>query len=95
MSVERYLYVPTTTGQLPYLSHGLFNVAGFEPIVKYVERFVQARDGGRHLDEALSPLEKAQNTARIAHVESTLGDLVVRVPIFQVPLACRHSLSGP
>ncbi|GJE90718.1 glutathione S-transferase family protein [Phanerochaete sordida] len=62
------------SGQLPYLSHGLHQVAGFEPIVKYVGRL--ALDGKRDLDEELSPLEKAQNAARVAHIESSLGDLV-------------------
>ncbi|EKM55137.1 uncharacterized protein PHACADRAFT_120191 [Phanerochaete carnosa HHB-10118-sp] len=59
---------------LPYLSHGLHKVASFESIVKYVERL--AFEGRRHLDEDLGPLEKAQNAARVAHVESTLGDFV-------------------
>lgn len=48
-------------------------MSGFESIVKYATHL----NGGKNLDDVLSPREKAQNVARIAHVESMLGDLVV------------------
>ena len=63
-------------GQLPYLTHGTHSIAGFEAIAKYTAQM--ARNGGHHLDESLHSNEKAQNTARVSHVESSLGDLVVR-----------------
>ncbi|KAJ3535183.1 hypothetical protein NM688_g7015 [Phlebia brevispora] len=63
------------SGQLPYLTHGLRRVASFESIVKYVSRL----EGVRQLDTSLSVAEKAQATARIAHVEAELGDFVAHV----------------
>ena len=56
------------------MTHGLRNVATFESIAKYVDHL----DGARHLDEDLGPVEKAQITARVAHIVSEFGDLVVR-----------------
>ncbi|KIP12234.1 hypothetical protein PHLGIDRAFT_98144 [Phlebiopsis gigantea 11061_1 CR5-6] len=63
------------SGQLPYLSHGLHSVSGFELIVKNAAHLAN----GKQLDDVLTPADKAQNAARIAHVESTLGDLVAHV----------------
>lgn len=60
-------------GQLPYLSHGLHTVSGFESIVKYAVHL----NGGTNLDDVLSSTKRAENVARVAHVESVLGDLVV------------------
>lgn len=62
-------------GQLPFLTHGLHSVASFSSIAKYVSRL----EGAHQLDAHLSPTEKAQTIARVAHVESELGNLVVRV----------------
>lgn len=60
-------------GQLPYLSHGLHSVSGFESIAKYAAHL----NGGTNLEDVLNPTKRAENVARIAHVESVLGDLVV------------------
>ncbi|KAL1947877.1 hypothetical protein VTO73DRAFT_13601 [Trametes versicolor] len=60
------------TGQLPFLTHGLYHASGLSPIVAYVRKLRHARE----LDAGLSPAQAAQLTARIAHVESCYGDLV-------------------
>lgn len=60
------------TGQLPYVTHGLHTVTGFHGIIKYILNITH-----NDLDAALNSLQRAQATARIAHVESNLGDLVV------------------
>jgi sorting and assembly machinery component 37 len=63
------------TGQLPYLTHGMHSVAGYHAIVKYIS------SGILH-DETLkklSSVQKAQSAARMAHIEASLGDLVVRI----------------
>ncbi|EIW60369.1 uncharacterized protein TRAVEDRAFT_145706 [Trametes versicolor FP-101664 SS1] len=60
------------TGQLPFLTHGLYYASGLSPIVAYVRKLRYARE----LDAGLSPVQAAQLTARIAHVESCYGDLV-------------------
>lgn len=61
-------------GQLPYLTHGTLTLAGLAPILAYVGKL----DGASNPDARLSPLEKAQATARIAHIETEGGDLTVR-----------------
>ena len=60
-------------GRLPFLTHGLHSVASLSSIAKYVSQLEDARP----LDAHLSAVEKAQITARVAHVERELGDLVV------------------
>ncbi|KAI8998652.1 hypothetical protein BD414DRAFT_552266 [Trametes punicea] len=60
------------SGQLPFLTHGLFHASGLSAIVAYVRRLPNARN----LDAGLSPVEVAQLTARVAHVDSSYGDLV-------------------
>ncbi|CAL1704596.1 unnamed protein product [Somion occarium] len=59
-------------GQLPYLTHGLHTESGLLAIQKFVEKL----DGVVSPDAGLSGVERAQNIARVAHVESELGDLV-------------------
>lgn len=66
-------------GQLPFLTHGQHSTSGFDAIVKYVTKL----PGGRSLDAALTTLERAQCTARMAHVESVYGDLVVSITFIQ------------
>ena len=63
------------TGQLPYLTHGLHTVTGFHGILGYVASIAK-----KDLNASLNIQQKAQITARTAHVESTLGDLVVNSP---------------
>jgi sorting and assembly machinery component 37 len=88
-----YTFNALFTGQLPYLTHGHHTVAPLSSIVKYVARLppasvppvVAEADTPEptfvaDVDALLSPLERAQRTAWIAHVESALGDLVVRCP---------------
>ncbi|KAI0374872.1 hypothetical protein BV20DRAFT_1048881 [Pilatotrama ljubarskyi] len=60
------------SGQLPLLTHGLYHASGLSSILAYVRRLHYAR----HLDAGLSSVQAAQLTARIAHVESSYGDLV-------------------
>ena len=80
LSTEPFL----DAGQLPYLSHGLHNANTFPSIVKYVAQLPEARDP----NESLSALEKAQYAARVAHVESEYGDLVVRFYFALVVVRC-------
>ena len=61
-------------GQLPYLTHGLHHVSGFASIAAYVRKLPHARN----VDAGLGSVQAAQLTARVAHVESVYGDLVVR-----------------
>ncbi|KAI0688249.1 hypothetical protein BC835DRAFT_1408124 [Cytidiella melzeri] len=58
------------TGQLPYLTHGLHSATGYHAIVKHIS-------SRTHLDptSSLDPAQKAQISARVAHIESSLGDL--------------------
>lgn len=77
-------------GQLPYLSHGHHTVAPLSSIVKYVAALTPATvppvtEANRpepafsaDVDALLSTAERARRTAWIAHIESALGDLVVR-----------------
>ncbi|KAI0336518.1 hypothetical protein GY45DRAFT_1315908 [Cubamyces sp. BRFM 1775] len=60
------------TGQLPFLTHGLYHASGLSSIIAYVRRLPHARN----LDGNLTPVQAAQLTARIAHVDSSYGDLV-------------------
>ncbi len=62
------------TGQLPFLTHGTLTLAGLAPILAYVSKL----DGASNPDAHFSTLEKAQLTARIAHIETEGGDLTVR-----------------
>lgn len=64
-------------GQLPYLTHGLHSVAGFHAIVKYVAHTIL-----RDPSQSLGVAEKAQQAARVAHVESSLGDLTVSTSFY-------------
>ena len=86
----RYTFDAIFIGQLPYLTHGHHTVAPLSSIVKYVACLTPASipplvaetDASEppfsaDVDALLSPLERAQRTAWIAHVESALGDLVV------------------
>ncbi|KAH8116808.1 Tom37 C-terminal domain-containing protein [Phellopilus nigrolimitatus] len=76
-------------GQLPYITHGLACVASFPSIIKYIaglrrptetedEREERSGDdaGPTDLSAALSPQERAQQTAWLAYVSANLGDLV-------------------
>jgi sorting and assembly machinery component 37 len=77
-------------GQLPYLTHGHHTVAPLSSIVKYVATLAPASvlpvveaDApepafSADVDALLGPSERAQRTAWVAHIESALGDLVVR-----------------
>lgn len=79
-----------SSGQLPYLSHGHHTVAPLSSIVKYVAALTPAAvppvtgvDGSEpafsaDVDALLSTTERARRIAWIAHIESALGDLVVR-----------------
>ncbi|CDO68301.1 hypothetical protein BN946_scf184799.g28 [Trametes cinnabarina] len=60
------------SGQLPFLTQGLYHASGLSPIIAYVRRHPNARN----LDAGLSPVETAQLTARIAHIDASYGDLV-------------------
>ncbi|KAI0670402.1 hypothetical protein C8Q78DRAFT_1036004 [Trametes maxima] len=60
------------SGQLPFLTHGLYHASGLSPILSYVRRLHNARN----VDADLSPVQTAQLTARVAHVESNYGDLI-------------------
>ncbi|KAI0362076.1 hypothetical protein OH77DRAFT_1416275 [Trametes cingulata] len=60
------------SGQLPLLTHGLYHASGLSSILAYVRKVHNAR----HLDASLSSVQAAQLTARIAHVESSYGDLI-------------------
>jgi sorting and assembly machinery component 37 len=85
-ALKRFFFV----GQLPYLSHGHHTVAPLSSIVKYVAALTPATmppvtdaDGpepafSADVDALLSTTERARRTAWIAHIESALGDLVVR-----------------
>ena len=87
MRVKSYFFF---IGQLPYLSHGHHTVAPLSSIVKYVAALTPATvppvtdaDGSEpafsaDVDALLSTTERARRTAWIAHIESALGDLVVR-----------------
>lgn len=55
------------------MTHGLHHVSGFGPIVAYARKLPHAHN----LDSGLSSTQIAQLTARVAHVESTYGDLIV------------------
>ncbi|CCM02080.1 uncharacterized protein FIBRA_04157 [Fibroporia radiculosa] len=57
------------SGQLPYLTHGLHNVSSLTSIVHYVKNLPGALD----VDGSF---QKAQSAARIAHVQTTYGDLL-------------------
>ncbi|OCH88180.1 hypothetical protein OBBRIDRAFT_795451 [Obba rivulosa] len=63
------------SGQLPYLTHGLHSATTLPAIIKHVTHLGRARD----VDAALSPLEKAQSAARIAHIQAEYGDLVAHM----------------
>ncbi|KAL6300141.1 hypothetical protein BKA93DRAFT_803087 [Sparassis latifolia] len=63
------------SGQLPFLTHGMHNASTLPAIIKYVNHL----EGARDLDESLDSLEKAQNTALLAHVQSEYGDLVAHM----------------
>jgi sorting and assembly machinery component 37 len=79
-------------GQLPFLTHGHHTVAPLASIVKYVAALTPASlpavteaeaDGpelsfSADIDALLSTSERARRIAWIAHIESALGDLVVR-----------------
>jgi sorting and assembly machinery component 37 len=79
-------------GQLPYLSHGHHTVAPLSSIVKYVAALTPATvppviEGdapepafSADVDALLSTAERARRLAWIAHIESALGDFVVRCP---------------
>ncbi|KAI0780958.1 hypothetical protein BD413DRAFT_463285 [Trametes elegans] len=60
------------SGQLPFLTHGLYHAASLSSIIAYVRRLHHAHN----LDASLTPVQAAQLTARIAHVESVYGDLL-------------------
>lgn len=66
-----------SSGQLPFLTHGTLTLAGLAPILAYAMKFEQAVNPDAHL----SNLEKAQLAARIAHIESEGGDLLVRLSL--------------
>jgi sorting and assembly machinery component 37 len=94
LRIETFFFL----GQLPYLSHGHHTVAPLSSIVKYVAALTPATvppvtDGDERepafsadVDALLSTTERARRIAWIAHVESALGDLVVR---------CRQSAQVP
>lgn len=63
----------TPKGQLPFLTHGSITLSGLLSIVRYVSKL----SGAFVLDDHLSEAQRAQSTARVAHVQSELGDLVV------------------
>jgi sorting and assembly machinery component 37 len=76
-------------GQLPYLSHGHHTVAPLSSIVKYVAALTPATVPpvtadrsepafSADIDALLSTTERARRIAWTAHIESALGDLVVR-----------------
>ncbi|PIL23981.1 hypothetical protein GSI_13732 [Ganoderma sinense ZZ0214-1] len=60
------------SGQLPFLTHGLHHVSGLAPIAAYVRKLHNARN----LDAPLDTVQMSQLTARVAHLESSYGDLV-------------------
>ncbi|KAM5535176.1 hypothetical protein V8D89_011112 [Ganoderma adspersum] len=60
------------SGQIPFLTHGLRHVSGLAPITAYSRKLHNARNLDVHLDT----VQMAQLTARIAHLESSYGDLV-------------------
>lgn len=67
-------------GQLPFLVHEQHTVGSFPSIVKYVSGLRNSDPKtypNANLDANLSPREKAQRIAWLAHAESHLGDLVV------------------
>jgi sorting and assembly machinery component 37 len=90
LRVETFFFSFFFVGQLPYLSHGHHTVAPLSSIVKYVAALspvtvplVAEADGhepafSADVDALLSTTERARRIAWIAHVESALGDLVVR-----------------
>jgi len=62
------------SGQLPYFTHGLHSVTGFHAISKHVTAMA------RHDPVAsLTSVQKAQISAHVAYVESSLGDLTDHV----------------
>ncbi|KAI0086169.1 Tom37 C-terminal domain-containing protein [Irpex rosettiformis] len=62
------------SGQLPYLTHGLHSVTGYQGIIRYAST-------NYHIDPttSLDPVRKAQLSARLAHIESSLGELTSHV----------------
>ena len=89
-ALKRGLFFFSPAGQLPYLSHGHHTVAPLSSIVKYVAALtptavppVTGADGSEpafsaDVDALLSTTERARRIAWVAHIESALGDLVVR-----------------
>ena len=94
-------------GQLPYLSHGHHTVAPLSSIVKYVAALTPAtvppvtEDDGPEpafsadVDALLSTTERARRIAWIAHVESALGDLVVRCRLPEFHIVVIHNFYRP
>ena len=98
------LFFCFSLGQLPYLTHGHHSVAPLSSIVKYVAALaptsippVMEGDASEpafsaDVDVLLNVSERAQRTAWIAHMESALGDLVVRCPLpISIPF-CIHMI---
>ena len=86
------------TGQLPYLTHGHHIVTPASSIFKYIaaltpESLPQANNQesafSTNLDALLSTPQRAKRTAWRAHVESALGDLVVRSYIHAIGILTR------
>ncbi|EAU88816.1 hypothetical protein CC1G_01189 [Coprinopsis cinerea okayama7 len=67
------------SGQLPFLVHGTEVVTSFASILKYVSGLAET-EGNKYpnanTDKHLSPKERSQRNAWLAHVEANLGDLV-------------------
>jgi hypothetical protein len=92
LRAEAFFFLSFFTGQLPYLTHGHHSVAPLFSIVKYVAALAPASvppvaeaDApepafSADVDMLLGPSERARRTAWISHIESALGDLVVRWP---------------
>jgi hypothetical protein len=55
----------------------MHSVAGYHAIVKYISSGVLHNETLK----TLSSVQKAQSAAQMAHIEASLGDLVVRIPL--------------
>lgn len=64
-------------GQLPFLIHEHNTVSTFGSIIKYIAELKNIGVNA-NLEASLDHTERSQMTAWIAHVESNMGDLVVR-----------------
>jgi hypothetical protein len=87
-----HIWLTVATGQLPFLVHDEQVVVSFPSIIKYVVGLGNSDPlayPNANLDGSLGQLEKAQKQAWCAHVNSDLGDLVVRQPLPLVPASFR------